>query len=121
VGDGQLKWIENKLKAATKKGERVILFCHFPIHPVNVHNLWNADALTKLLGKYPCVAAYINGHNHAGNYGSKDRVHYLTLKGMVDTTDNAFSVIEVHKDRLSLKGIGRQKDREMRLPSPEKP
>jgi hypothetical protein len=40
---------------------------------------------------------------------------------MVDTTDNAFSVIEVHKDRLSLKGIGRQKDREMRLPSPEKP
>ena len=121
VGEGQLKWIENKLKAATKKGERVILFCHFPIHPINVHNLWNANTLTKLLGKYPCVAAYINGHNHVGNYGSKDRVHYLTLKGMVDTTDNAFSVIEVHKDRLSLKGIGRQKDREMRLPSTEKP
>ena len=121
VGEGQLKWIKDKLEAATKKRERVILFCHFPIHPVNVHNLWNANALTELLGKYPCVAAYINGHNHAGNYGTKNKIHYLTLKGMVDTTDNAFSVIEVHKDRLSLKGIGRQKNREMGLAAPGKP
>ena len=121
VGNKQLKWIEDKLKAATKNRERVILFCHFPIHPANIHNLWNANALTELLGKYPCVAAYMNGHNHTGNYGTKNKIHYLTLKGMVDTTDNAFSVIEVHKDRLSLKGIGRQKNREMKLIPTQKP
>lgn len=121
VGNEQLKWIEDKLKAATKNHERVILFCHFPIHPANTHNLWNANVLTELLGKYPCVAAYMNGHNHAGNYGTKNKIHYLTLKGMVDTTSNAFSVIEVYEDRLLLKGIGRQKNREMKLISNPKP
>jgi hypothetical protein len=40
---------------------------------------------------------------------------------MVDTTENAFSIIEVHKDRLSLKGIGRQKNREMTLAPAQKP
>ena len=63
----------------------------------------------------------MNGHNHAGNYGTKNKIHYLTLKGTVDTTSNAFSVIEVYKDRLLLKGIGRQKNREMKLISTQKP
>ena len=63
----------------------------------------------------------MNGHNHAGNYGTKNKIHYLTLKGTVDITSNAFSVIEVCKDRLLLKGIGRQKNREMKLISTQKP
>ena len=83
LGDEQLKWIEAKLQAATKAKERVMLFCHFPVYPKNGHNLWNAGALTELLSRYPCVAAYLNGHNHAGNYGQRDGIHYLTLKGMV--------------------------------------
>ena len=115
VSSKQLAWIESKLKAATKANERVILFCHFPVHPANIHNLWNAEAVTKLLANYPCVAAYLNGHNHAGNYGEKNGTHYLTLKGMVDTPTSAYSVVEVHKDRLEIKGFGRQKNRTMKL------
>jgi predicted phosphodiesterase len=117
VGDKQLAWIESKLKAATKAKERVMLFCHFPVHPANVHNLWNHSAITELLAKYPCVAAYLNGHNHAGNYGEKNGIHYLTLKGMVDTQKNSYGVMEVHADRLILKGFGRQENREMKLPA----
>ena len=115
VGSKQLAWIESKLKAATKANERVILFCHFPVYPANIHNLWNAEAVTTLLAKYPCVAAYLNGHNHAGNYGEKNGTHYLTLNGMVDTPTSAYSVVEVHKDRLEIKGFGRQKNRVMKL------
>jgi len=121
VGDKQLSWIESKLKSATHAKERVILFCHFPVHPANIHNLWNAEALTKLLSEYPCVTAYINGHNHAGNYGTKSGIHYLTIKGMVDTLKNSYGVVEVYEDRLTLKGFGRQEDREMKLPAPAKP
>jgi predicted phosphodiesterase len=121
VGDKQLAWIESKLKAATKAKERVMLFCHFPVHPANVHNLWNHSAITELLAKYPCVAAYLNGHNHAGNYGEKNGIHYLTLKGMVDTQKNSYGVMEVHADRLILKGFGRQENREMKLSAPAKP
>ena len=121
LGDEQLKWIEAKLQAATKAKERVMLFCHFPVYPKNNHNLWNAGALTELLSRYPCVAAYLNGHNHAGNYGEKNGIHYLSLKGMVDTEKNSYSVMEVHTDRLILKGFGRQENREMKLSAPAKP
>ena len=119
VGDEQLKWIEAKLQAATKAKERVMLFCHFPVYPKNGHNLWNAAALTDLLARYPCVAAYFNGHNHAGNYGQSDGIHYLTLKGMVDTEQSSYSVIEVYADRLVVKGFGRETERE--LPLPQRP
>ena len=116
LGDEQLKWIEAKLQAAEKAKERVMLFCHFPVYPKNGHNLWNAGALTSLLARYPCVAAYLNGHNHAGNYGQRDGIHYLTLKGMVDTEQTSYSVIEVYPDRLVVKGFGRETNRDLPLP-----
>lgn len=115
LGKTQLAWVKAKLEAATKAQERVILFCHFPVHPPNIHNLWNAKTLTGLLAEYPCVAAYLNGHNHGGNYGQLTGIHFLTLKGMVDTHTTAYSVIEVHKDRLELKGFGRQQGRTFSL------
>jgi manganese-dependent ADP-ribose/CDP-alcohol diphosphatase len=116
LGDEQLKWIEAKLQAATKAKERVMVFCHFPVYPKNNHNLWNAGSLTELLSRYPCVAAYVNGHNHAGNYGQSDGIHYLTLKGMVDTEQSSYSVIEVYADRLVVKGFGRETNRDLALP-----
>ena len=115
MGDNQLKWIESKLRDATKAKERVMLFCHFPAYPKNSHNLWNDRTLINLLARYPCVAAYLNGHNHAGNYAERDGIHYLTLKGMVDTEKTAYSVIEVYPDRLAVKGFGRETDRVMPL------
>ena len=72
-------------------------------------------SIDSLLARYPCVAAYLNGHNHAGNYGERDGIHYLTLKGMVDTEKTAYAVIEVYPDRLAVKGFGRETDREMPL------
>jgi manganese-dependent ADP-ribose/CDP-alcohol diphosphatase len=116
LGYEQLKWIEAKLQAATKAKERVMIFCHFPVYPKNNHNLWNAGSLTELLSRYPCVAAYVNGHNHAGNYGQSDGIHYLTLKGMVDTEQSSYSVIEVYADRLVVKGFGRETNRDLALP-----
>ncbi len=117
ASDKQLKWIESRLKLATQAKERVILFCHFPVYPANVHNLWNDEAVTGLLAKYPCVAAYINGHNHGGNYGKNGNIHYLTLKGMVDTVKSSYSVIEVHESELKVVGYGRQENRVMALPA----
>ncbi len=42
VGQAQLDWLIKALNEAKRAGERVILFCHFPVYPENVHNLWNA-------------------------------------------------------------------------------
>ena len=65
------------------------------------------------------MAAYLNGHNHAGNYGQLNGIHYLTLKGMVDTEKTSYAVIEVYTDRLVVKGFGRETERE--LPLPQRP
>ncbi len=111
VGTEQLNWLNKVLKKASREGEKVVLYCHFPIYPDNVHNLWNAQEVITIIENYTCVKAYINGHNHAGNYGIKDGIQYLTMKGMVDTEESSYAVINVFEDRLEIRGEGREEDR----------
>jgi manganese-dependent ADP-ribose/CDP-alcohol diphosphatase len=113
IGKKQLKWIEQTLQKACGAGEKVVFYCHFPVYPTNVHNLWNAPAVVALIESYDCIKAYINGHNHQGNYASKAGVHYLTLKGMVDTAESAYAVMKIWPDRLELEGFGREENRVM--------
>lgn len=111
IGEQQITWLKQTLKKASNKGEKVALFCHFPVYPANVHNLWNAAEIIDILESYPVVKAYINGHNHEGNYGWKNGIHYLTLKGMVDTEESSYGVVQVLKDRFELLGFGRENNR----------
>lgn len=108
----QMSWLESKLKAAAQAQQRVIVANHFPAYPKDSHNLWNDQALVQLLTRYPQMVAYFNGHNHAGNYGQKEHVHFLNFKGMVETAEeNAFAVVEVYPDHLNVRGYGREADR----------
>lgn len=111
VGEQQLSWLGEVLEDASKKEEKVVLYCHFPVYPENPHNLWNANEIIELIEKYPCVKAYMNGHNHKGNYGVKEGVHYLTFQGMVDTEETSYATIQVNKDQLIISGFGREEDR----------
>ncbi len=114
LGKAQLDWLEGELKEAEKAGDKVILFCHFPVYPKNIHNLWNAEEVLDCISRFKNVVAYMNGHNHAGGYGVVDGQHFLTLKGMVDSHESAYSVVNVYRDRLGVRGFGRQND--MNLP-----
>jgi len=116
IGAKQMAWLKSKLAAATAQRERVVCFCHYPVFPKNVHNLWNDNDVVALLSSHDCVAAYINGHNHAGNYGEKDGLHYLTMPGMVNTPDtNAYATATGNPGKLLIAGKGRAKSREMGL------
>ena len=117
VGAQQMAWLKDTLDLASEKGENVMLFCHFPVYPrPDMHNLWNDHELTDLLESYPNVVAYIDGHNHAGNYGVKNGIHYLTLQAMVETPDqNAYAIIEVYKDHLKVLGQDREPDRMLKI------
>lgn len=108
LGGQQLSWLKNVLRRAEKSGENVILFCHFPVYPENRHNLWNAPEIIELIENYPGVKMYMNGHNHAGNYGQKDGVHYLTLKGMVNTDTTAYAVVQLCENQVKISGYGRE-------------
>ena len=114
LGDGQIEWLEKELRDAERAGENVMIFCHFPIFPENIHNLWNAKEVLRSISRFKNVVAYMNGHNHAGGYGVVDGQHFLTLKGMVDSHESAYSVVNVYEDRLEISGFGRQKN--MNLP-----
>ena len=118
IGAKQLAWLRSVLEHAQNNHEKVILFCHFPVYPKNAHNLWNADKVIELLEAYPCVKAYINGHNHHGNYGVKEGIHYVTLKGMVDTEKTSYAVIRVDDERIDITGYGREQDRSLPISRP---
>lgn len=104
----QMEWIAAELESAQTAGQRVIVFCHYPLIPAgDPHNLWNAEELVALFGKYKHIAAYLNGHNHAGNYGMHGNCHYLNFKGMVETEkETAYAVVKCFPDRLEIKGYG---------------
>ena len=116
LGTRQIEWLKATLSRASQAGERVVVFCHFPVHPPNVHNLWNSDELIGIMESHRCVVAYINGHNHRGNYAEKKGIHYLTVQGMVETRDTtAYAVVEVHGDRLRVIGVGREPSRVLKF------
>lgn len=115
IGVAQLEWLRGVLDEATARGESVVLMAHFPVYPENVHNLWNADDILALIDEYPAVKAYINGHNHAGNYGERNGVHFVTFKGMVDTEENSYATVTVTPDELQITGFGRQEDQTLTI------
>lgn len=110
IGCKQLEWFEKELEKATSANEKVFIICHFPIVPENAHNLLNYPDIMSLVEKYHNITAWFNGHNHAGNYGNFNKIHFVTFKGMVETErNNSFSVIEVYKNKLWIRGYGREK------------
>ncbi len=115
IGAEQMKWLEAELDSAKAAGQRVIAFCHYPVIPFgDPHNLWNDKELVALFAKYEHIAAYINGHNHAGNYGIHEGCHYVNLKGMVETEkETAYGTVRCFPDRLEIEGYGLEPDREL--------
>ena len=76
--------------------------------------LWNAEEVIPVIEKYGCVKAWINGHNHAGNYAMQNGIHYINLKGMVDTeNENAYSIIPFTDTRIEINGFGREENRSL--------
>ncbi|WP_053360762.1 metallophosphoesterase [Bacillus sp. FJAT-27251] len=116
VSEEQLTWLREVLHKAEQRNEKVVVLGHMPVYPENEHNVWNDEVLMAELESAGNVVAYFNGHNHAGNYGVKNGIHYVNLKGMVETDDtNSYSIVRVYKDRLEVDGYGRETDRVLKI------
>jgi manganese-dependent ADP-ribose/CDP-alcohol diphosphatase len=116
VGAEQLAWFERECDAARAARQRVIVFAHHPVFPDNDHNAWDAAAVLAAIDRHPHVVAWFNGHNHAGAYGVRQGVPYVTLKGMVETAETtAFATARFLADRILLTGHGREPSRELLL------
>ena len=116
IGDTQYDWLAAKLKEAKAAGEKVVVMNHYPVFPENGHNALNSDRLLALLAEHDHVVAYLNGHNHAGNFGVSDGTYFVNFKGMVDTEDtSAYAIVSVCEDRLEISGFGRETSRTLAL------
>jgi manganese-dependent ADP-ribose/CDP-alcohol diphosphatase len=110
IGPAQLLWLDRQLARADRKRLKAMIFDHFPLWPETRLNLWNAPAVMALLERHPSAKIWLDGHNHEGNYGTRAGIHYVNLKGMVDTPDTAYARLDFYSDRVVFRGFGRQQD-----------
>ncbi|MBM7045316.1 MULTISPECIES: metallophosphoesterase [Rhizobium] len=116
IGSTQYAWLAARLQEAKTAGEKVIVMNHYPIFPDDSHNALDSDRMLALLAEHDHVVAYLNGHNHAGNFGAVDGTYFVNFKGMVDTEDsNAYAIVSVYEDRLDVAGFGRETNRRLAL------
>ncbi|MGK0413471.1 MAG: manganese-dependent ADP-ribose/CDP-alcohol diphosphatase [Polaribacter sp.] len=114
LSTNQLEWIQKELDIAVQKNQKVGFYCHFPIYPVDQHNIWNREQFLSIIKPYKNVKLFFNGHNHAGAYELVNNVHYLTFKGMVDTeTTSAFAKVKFNKDTVFVQGFDREISRKL--------
>jgi manganese-dependent ADP-ribose/CDP-alcohol diphosphatase len=107
IGKTQLDWLESVLKDVSLKGQKAVIFCHYPIFPPNKHNLLNDKELLTLLKNCKGVKMWINGHNHKGNYGLFEDIHFVNVKGMVEGKyESAWSVVDLYENQISISGSG---------------
>jgi manganese-dependent ADP-ribose/CDP-alcohol diphosphatase len=114
LSSDQLSWVKVELDIAVKNNQKVGFYCHFPIYPIDQHNIWNREQFLSLIKPYKNVKIFFNGHNHAGAYQLVDNVHYLTFKGMVDTENtSAFAKVKFDKDTITVEGFYREPSRKL--------
>lgn len=111
ISNSQINWLKSQLELSVAANEKVFISCHFPIVPENIHNLLNYKEVLSLLENYHNIIAWLNGHNHAGNYGNFNMIHFVTFKGMVETeSSNSFAKVDVYKNKIWISGSGREKN-----------
>jgi hypothetical protein len=70
----------------------------------------NYKEVLPVLEKHNNIIAWFNGHNHNGSYGNFNMIHFVTLRGMVETeNNNSFALVEVYRNKIWIKGSGREK------------
>lgn len=108
LGNHQLKWIRKQVIRANRNNQSLILFCHLPALPGDVHSLWDTPQLLKILGMSQKTVLYLCGHKHSGGDDQVGNCRIINLKGMVEGTGTAYGLLEVFQDRWTVKGFGSQ-------------
>ena len=116
LSEDQMTWLFDGIKDAEAKGLKNVLFAHHGIFPKHRLNLFNDVELLEKITKIDSVKAYINGHNHHGDYGVKDGLHCWTIESMLDYEDKtAYATVDVYEDRFEINGRGRVGSKTMKL------
>ena len=112
ISSKQLKWLEQLLRNAVKKGEQVLIFSHHPFGCADGLTALNDKEVIALVSKFRCVKALIAGHHHAGAFCEVNSIPCIVAEGMIETADrNSYGTVELYADKLVLTGYGRMTSR----------
>lgn len=111
IGAEQRAWLADRLRDAEATGLRAIVLAHHPVFPDHGGNLLDDRELREWLADFTALKVWLNGHQHFGAYGQYRGIHYLTACGVVQSADNAYSIVHVHPDRLEITGYHREPSR----------
>lgn len=106
----QLDWLRQELESAEKKKEKVIIFSHHPLYAAPGLTALNDLEILEVLSSFSCVKAGISGHHHPGDFGTYNNIPFITTEGMIETeNENAYGIVEITTDQITLTGKGRTK------------
>ena len=118
VSGEQLRWLDSELARAERSGEKVLIFCHHPLWPESGLTALNNLEILDTIDNRSCVKAVFCGHHHPGDFAYHGDIPVITVEGMVETeNENAFGVVELRGDRITVKGTGRMSSREFEFDS----
>ncbi|MBN2290885.1 MAG: metallophosphoesterase [Pirellulales bacterium] len=107
----QQKWLAEDLEKAGRK--KSIVFIHQNLHNEKESTgVKNAPEVRRVLESAGNVLAVFQGHKHEGDYAKIGGIHYCTLQAMVEgasPTNNAYAIVTLDGDRISLEPFGNQK------------
>ena len=108
IPPAELQWLRQDL--ATSRGA-VIVLIHQLLDGAGSHYVNNAAEVRQVLEQSGRILAVFQGHLHDGGYSLINRIHYYTLKAIVEgsgTENNSYAIVEVRRD-LSINITGYHK------------
>lgn len=116
ISSKQIQWLKKTLETAQKKGEKVLIFSHNPCYPATEFTALNDQEILNTIAAFSCVKGLISGHHHAGAFAAYKGIPCITTEGMVETEgENAYGIVDIYADRITLTGYGRTKSYELSI------
>lgn len=79
----------------------------------------NAEEIVDILEDSGNVLAVFQGHHHDGQYSFRNKIHYFTMKGLIEGSlpdNNSFAIVEIDKQlNIYLKGFYNCENKEMKI------
>jgi predicted phosphodiesterase len=117
IPEEEQDWLKNDLSNSNKP---VIVFLHQLLDGEGSVYIKNATQVRKILEASNKVIAVFQGHHHAGQYNQIHKIHYVTLKAVIEGSgeeNNAFAIANFEQDRIVIRGYRKAVSRNLEINS----
>jgi len=114
VPPAEQQWLRLDLAASSKP---VIVLVHQLLDGAGSHYVKNAAEVRQILEQSGRVLAVFQGHRHDGGYSLIERIHYYTLKAVIEgpgPENNSYAIVEVRPDmNITVTGYRKAVDKQL--------